>query len=187
MDYSGPDGPRRTLATNFEPAEARKLLPCWDEPARKATFTVSVDAPKDRMAVSNMPVAEVTLALSDDAAGALRNQPEDVDLSAVPRASAISSGFIRPVDGVDVGVVVKRGDTAKAAYALEQAGKLLHYYNDYFGVAFPLPKLDLIAAPGPDLRRLDGELGRDLLFAEPSAVRSRRLPPKTIASWCSWW
>ena len=60
MDYAGPDGPRRTLATNFEPADARDLLPCWDEPARKATFTVSIDAPQDRMAVSNMPIAEVT-------------------------------------------------------------------------------------------------------------------------------
>ncbi len=45
-------------------------------------------------------------------------------------------------------MVVKRGDTAKAAYALDQAGKVLHYYNGYFGVHYPLPKLDLIAAPG---------------------------------------
>ena len=60
MDYAGPDGPRRTLATNFEPADARNLLPCWDEPARKATFSVSIDVPKDRMAISNMPVAEVS-------------------------------------------------------------------------------------------------------------------------------
>jgi aminopeptidase N len=52
------------------------------------------------------------------------------------------------VDGVDVGIVVKRGDTGKAAFALEQATQLLRYYNDYFGIRFPLPKLDLIAAPG---------------------------------------
>jgi aminopeptidase N len=52
------------------------------------------------------------------------------------------------VDGVDVGIVVKRGDTGKAAFALEQAINLLRYYNDYFGIRFPLPKLDLIAAPG---------------------------------------
>ena len=36
------------------------MLPCWDEPARKASFTVAIDAPKDRMAVSNMPVAGTT-------------------------------------------------------------------------------------------------------------------------------
>src|SRR5580704_1529862 len=60
MDYAGADGPHRTLATNFEPAAARQLLPCWDEPGRKASFTVTVDAPKDRMAISNMPVAQTT-------------------------------------------------------------------------------------------------------------------------------
>lgn len=60
MDYAGPNGPRRTLATNFEPAAARQLLPCWDEPELKATFTITVDAPKDRMAISNMPVAQTT-------------------------------------------------------------------------------------------------------------------------------
>lgn len=42
----------------------------------------------------------------------------------------------------------KRGDAAKAAYALEEAVALLHYYNGYFRVPYPLPKLDLIAAPG---------------------------------------
>src|ERR1700742_1098402 len=60
MDYQGANGPRRTLATNLEPTGARKVLPCWDEPAKKATFTISVDAPKNQMAVSNMPVDQVT-------------------------------------------------------------------------------------------------------------------------------
>ncbi len=147
MDYSSADGPRRTLATNFEPAEARRLLPCWDEPERKATFTLSVDAPKDRMAVSNMPVADVT---------SLSATMQRVRFATSPKMSTyllfLAIGDFerihQPVDGVDVGIVVKRGDTAKAAYALDQAGKLLHYYDEYFGIAFPLPKLDLIAAPG---------------------------------------
>jgi len=60
MDYDAPSGKRRTLATNFEPAEARTLLPCWDEPALKATFAISVIAPADQMAVSNMPIAAST-------------------------------------------------------------------------------------------------------------------------------
>jgi aminopeptidase N len=54
----------------------------------------------------------------------------------------------RVVQGVDVGIVVKRGDTANAAYALDATAELLPYYNDYFGTPYPLPKLDLLAGPG---------------------------------------
>jgi aminopeptidase N len=147
MDYTSPQGPRRTLATNFEPASARTLLPCWDEPARKATFSITVDAPKDSMAVSNMPVASKT---------PLSATLQRVHFATSPKMSTyllfLGIGDFerihRMVDGVDVGVVVKRGDTAKAAYALDQASALLHYYDGYFGVRFPLPKLDLVAAPG---------------------------------------
>jgi aminopeptidase N len=147
MDYAGPDGPRRTLATNFEPADARDLLPCWDEPARKATFTVSIDVPKDRMAVSNMPIAEVT-ALSPTAQRVRFQQTPKMSTYLLFVGVGDFERIQRRVDGVDVGIVVKRGDTGKAGYALEEAGKLLHYYNEYFGVPYPLPKLDLIAAPG---------------------------------------
>jgi aminopeptidase N len=147
MDYSSPAGPRRTLATNFEPAHARRLLPCWDEPARKATFSIAVDAPRDRMAVSNMPAVQTT---------ALSPTMQRVRFAASPRMSTyllfVGIGDFerihKMVDGIDVGVVVKRGDTVKATYALEQASQLLQFYNTYFGVRFPLPKLDLIAAPG---------------------------------------
>jgi aminopeptidase N len=147
MDYATAAGPRRTLATNFEPTDARDLLPCWDEPARKATFTVSVDVPKGQMAVGNMPIAKVT-AVSDSL--------QHVRFQDTPKMSTyllfLGMGdferITRRIDNVDVGVVVKRGDTAKATYALEQAVKLLHYYNGYFGTPYPLPKLDLIAAPG---------------------------------------
>ena len=147
MDYKAPAGDRRTLATNFEPADARALLPCWDEPALKATFTITVLAPAKQMAVSNMPVAAIT-----PMDGGLQR----VRFAETPRMSTyllfLGIGDFervhRQVDDVDVGVVFKRGDAGKAAYALEEAVALLHYYNGYFGVPFPLPKLDLIAAPG---------------------------------------
>jgi hypothetical protein len=147
MDYDSPAGSRRTLATNFEPAEARRLLPCWDEPASKATFTLTTDVPVDQLAFSNMPVVSTT---------PLGNLLQRVRFAETPRMSTyllfLGIGDFervhRAVDGVDVGVVVKRGDKPKAAYALEEAASLLHYYNNYFGVRFPLPKLDLIAAPG---------------------------------------
>jgi len=147
MDYEAASGKRRTLATNFEPADARALLPCWDEPGLKATFAISVVAPADRMAVSNMPVAAVT-----PMEGGMRR----VRFAETPRMSTyllfLGIGDFerihREVDGVDVGVVFKRGDAGKAEYALGQGVALLHFYNGYFGVPYALPKLDLIAAPG---------------------------------------
>jgi aminopeptidase N len=147
MDYDSPAGKRRTLATNFEPAFARMLLPCWDEPARKATFTLTIDAPKDRTAISNMPIEKVTPVGGD---------LQRVRFAETPKMSTyllfLSVGdyerIHRKVDRTDVGIVVKRGDLGRAAYALKEASALLHYYNDYFGFPFPLPKLDLIAAPG---------------------------------------
>ncbi len=147
MDYNTASGTRRTLATNFEPADARDLLPCWDEPALKATFAISVIAPIDEMAISNMPVAEIT---------PVQDGLQRVRFAQTPRMSTyllfLGIGdyerIHQAVDGVDVGVVFKRGDGGKAPYALEQAGALLRYYNGYFGVRYPLPKLDLIAAPG---------------------------------------
>ncbi len=147
MDYDSPTGKKRTLATNFEPAAARAFLPSWDEPDAKATFSVSVDAPADQMAVGNMPVAKST----PIGANTLR-----IDFAETPKMSTyllfLSIGdyerIHKAVDGVDIGVVVKRGDTQKGQYALDQAASILHYYNGYFGTPFPLPKLDLIAAPG---------------------------------------
>ena len=50
--------------------------------------------------------------------------------------------------GVDVRVVTTRGKSEGGRYALASAAKLLRYYNDYFGVRYPLPKVDLIAHPG---------------------------------------
>src|SRR4030081_170345 len=52
------------------------------------------------------------------------------------------------VDGVTISVVATTGKAAKGQFALDSAAKLLAWFNDYFGVKYPLPKLDLIAVPG---------------------------------------
>ena len=50
------DGEDRWMAvTQFESTSARLCFPCWDEPAVKATFDVTVVAAKDRVILSNMP------------------------------------------------------------------------------------------------------------------------------------
>ena len=147
LDYQTAAGSKRALFTQFENSDARRFVPCWDEPGRKASFGLTVIAPADQLALSNMPVAQTT---------ALPGGLQRVRFQDTPKMSSyllyLGVGDFervhRDVDGVDVGVVVKRGDTARAAYALDAAAHLLPYYNSYFGKPYPLPKLDLVAGPG---------------------------------------
>jgi aminopeptidase N len=147
LDYDSPKGKARALFTQFENSDARRFVPSWDEPGRKATFELTATVPADQMALSNMPI------ISTDVLAGNRKR---VHFATTPKMSSYLLYFgagdfervHRSVDGVDVGVVVKRGDTGSAAFALEAASRILPYYNGYFGAPFPLPKLDLIAAPG---------------------------------------
>jgi aminopeptidase N len=148
VDYEASAGvTKRILATKFEPAAARRFMPLWDEPARKATYTLSADVSAADAAFSNMPIRSET---------PLADGRKRVTFAETPKMSSyllfFASGDLerisRKVDGTDIGVVVRRGATAKAAYALDAASQLLGYYNDYFGVRYALPKLDLMAAPG---------------------------------------
>ena len=147
LDYQTPRGTKRALFTQFENSDARRFVPSWDEPGRKASFTLTATVPVGQMAISNMPVAEAM-----PVGGGLRR----VRFAETPKMSSYLLFFglgdfervHRDVGGVDVGVVVKRGDAANAAFALDAASQILPYYNAYFGKPYPLPKLDLIAGPG---------------------------------------
>ncbi len=147
LDYVSNQGKARALFTQFENSDARRFVPSWDEPGRKATFQLTAVVPADQMALNNMPIAK-----SEPLPGGLKR----VTFAETPKMSSYLLFFglgdfervHRMVDGVDVGVVVKRGDTASAAFALDAEAQILPYYNSYFGKPFPLPKLDLIAGPG---------------------------------------
>jgi aminopeptidase N len=148
LDYAAAGGvTNQALFTQFENSDARRFLPCWDEPGRKATFTLSATVPAGETAVSNMPIAKTEL---------LGAGLKYVQFEPTPRMSSyllfFGAGHFervqRMVGNVDVGVIVKRGDTQRGRFALDTAAQLLPYYNEYFGTPYPLPKLDLIAAPG---------------------------------------
>ncbi|CUA72325.1 hypothetical protein RSOLAG22IIIB_00991 [Rhizoctonia solani] len=47
--------PRNYTLTQFEPTAARRAFPCWDEPALKATYTVTMISREDTVSLSNMP------------------------------------------------------------------------------------------------------------------------------------
>ncbi len=160
------------LVTQFEVADARRMFPGWDEPAFKATFQLSVTLPASLAAVSNMPMAAST-----PAAGGMQH----VIFATTPRMStyllALIAGDMRPYATAPptpiMAVWAPTGEQEQARYALDVEHQVLPFYNAYFGVPYPLPKLDLIAIPGNYAGGCDGELGRDHLHRRRAAVRSR--------------
>src|SRR5262249_42522319 len=57
VDYPTDHGAKRLLTSQLEPSDARRIFPCWDEPAFKASYTLTVVIPRQFLAVGNMPIA----------------------------------------------------------------------------------------------------------------------------------
>jgi aminopeptidase N len=147
IDYDTPAGKRRALFTQFQNADARRFVPSWDEPARKAVFSLTVVAPQGEMAISNMPVAETTGVDGERVKIRFADSPLMSSYLLFLGLGDLERLAIKTGD-VEVGVVAVRGEVEKGKFGLDAAIKLLDYYNDYFDVPYPLPKLDLVAVPG---------------------------------------
>jgi aminopeptidase N len=147
IDYDTAAGRKRALYTQFEASDARRMIPSWDEPAHKATFTLEAIVPHEQMAVSNMPVAERV----DLAGGRAR-----VRFQKTPKMSTYLLFFgtgefdraTAKLGPTELGVVTQQGKADQAKFALDSSVGVLREYNDYFGTPYPLPKLDNIASPG---------------------------------------
>ncbi len=133
------------LTTQFAANEARRLLPCLDRPDRKAVFHVSVTAPRDLQVIFNTP------AQSSTEADGLRTTRFDP----TPRMSTYllylgigQFDTVRSQAGrVQLAAYTPPGRGASGAYALGVAQKLLPEFERYYGIPYPLPKLDLVAVP----------------------------------------
>src|SRR6476660_2092367 len=134
------------LGTQFEATDARRLFPCWDEPAFRARFQLTTVVPENWMAVSNMPVAREKKVIGG----------REVEFQSTPSMSSYLVVFCAgefdavesEVDGVKLRITTTKGKAENARYALEATAQNLHYYNEYFGIPYPLPKLDQLAIPG---------------------------------------
>src|SRR5213083_293641 len=134
------------LGTQFEATDARRFFPCWDEPVFRARFQLSAVVPENWLAVSNMPIESE------------RKIPEgkEVRFAATPPMSSYLNVFVAgELDLIEarsvstqVRVIATKGKAEWGRYALESTAQILQYYNDYFGIRYPLPKLDQIAIPG---------------------------------------
>lgn len=142
------DGQEHYMAvTQFEATDARRAFPCFDEPARKATFTVTLIIPEDHTAISNTVEIESQL---------LGNGLKSVTFAETPIMSTYLLAMIvgkfeyvekKTKEGVTVRVFVTPGKKNQAKFALDCGEKILSFFTDYFGIDYPLPVLDMIAIP----------------------------------------
>ena len=140
------NGKSKYLATTqFEAADARRAFPCWDEPEAKATFEISIIADKKFTAISNMPIKTKKKT----------GNKTTYNFQKTPLVSTyliyLGVGEFEYLTGkagkIQIRVVTTKGNTSKGKFSLELGKKLLTSYEKYFGIKFPLPKLDLIAVP----------------------------------------
>ncbi|MBV6507812.1 MAG: hypothetical protein JJLCMIEE_00870 [Acidimicrobiales bacterium] len=146
--FTDHEGVERTLAaTQFEATHARRAFPCWDEPALKATFGVTLVVSEELTAISN------TREIASEAAGDGRRRVTFAD--SMRMSTYLVAFVVGPleatdptlVDGTPVRIVHPLGKGHLAAYPLEVAAFALRFLTDYYGIAYPGDKLDLVAVP----------------------------------------
>ncbi len=143
--YQGKD--RHLVTTQFEPTDARRAFPCFDEPHQKAVFDVTVVVPKHQTVISNTIEKRVTE--HDSGVKVVEFEPTPKMSTYLVAYVAGDLEFIEAKSkrGVAVRVFTTPGKREQGRFALGVATRCLDLYERYFGVRYPLPILDLVAVP----------------------------------------
>ncbi len=151
--YKARAGRRSAIFTQFEALGARRVLPCFDEPGFKATFHVTIISPSWASVIAN---AKVMGTSSHEGLTTHHFAPTP------PLPSYLVAFVVGDFDIVDhapvaVGKLARRpiplrgiarkGRGDEMAYVLSITERLVHVAEDYFGIAYPFDKLDIIAVP----------------------------------------
>ena len=145
--YLSKTAKRNYAVTQFESTDARRAFPSFDEPAFKATYDVTLVVDKGDTAISNGPIVSNK---PGPAAG-----KHTIKFLTTPKMSTYLVAFLvgdfkctsGEQDGVAIRTCATPDKVALTPYGVDVAKYVLHYYNNYFGIPYPLKKLDLIGLP----------------------------------------
>jgi aminopeptidase N len=176
VDRAGAKG--LLLSTQMEATDARRMFPCWDEPAFRATFDLTVTVPAAWATIANMPVARRVV----------HGKLATTSFARTPKMPSylleFTGGDLRQIsaarDGVKFGVWAVSGSEQSGQIALDNAQTILADYDEYFGYRYPLPKLDSIGLPGGFQGAMEnwGAItynDQALLLSSSSTIESRQL------------
>lgn len=137
---------KQLIATQFESHHAREALPCIDEPAAKATFDLTLETPADETVLANTPVKTQKTS----------GKKLITVFETTPKMSVYLLAFVtgeldykeaKTKNGVSVRSYATPDKTELTGYSVDVAVRCLEFFEDYFGVPYPLPKLDMVALP----------------------------------------
>ncbi len=187
--YKDQSGKQSYMAvTQMEATDARRMFPCFDEPAFKATFKLTARIAPNLVAIGNVPIEEESI---DE-----KLHKKVVRFEATPKMSSYLVALIvgdfkatQPVvaDGIPIRVWCAGRDPSLGNYSRDTAAKVIPYLNSYFKIKYPWKKLDLIAIPDFDAGAMENPgavtfLESLLLVDEKTAsLRSRQAMASVMA------
>ncbi|ARM74968.1 M1 family metallopeptidase [Acidianus manzaensis] len=143
--YVAPYDSSYIVTTQFESSHARKFIPCVDNPAYKAEFKFTIKVDKDLDVISNMPIQRIEY----------ENDKKIVEFLKTPRMSTylIYLGIGKFEEYYDysaeptVIVATVPGKISRGEIPASYGRNFIKFYEEYFGIKYPLPKEHLIAVP----------------------------------------
>jgi len=146
-DYQIGDEKRRLVSTDLESHHAREVFPCIDEPEAKAAFNLTIHSPLHEAVISNTPV-KTQSEENDKLVTTFETTPVMSTYLVCFAFGDLQSKKTKTNSGIEVGVWATQAHPPESLdFALDVAKRGIEFFEEYYGVPYPLKKCDHIAIP----------------------------------------